>query len=43
LKEERSFNACAAETISFSTGSAFEQPTAILASRTGRVGFRFMW
>ena len=37
------FNAYAAETISFSTGSAFEQPTAILAPRTGRVGFRFMW
>jgi len=37
------FNAYAAETISFSTGTAFEQPTAILAPRTGRVGFRFMW
>jgi len=36
-------NAYAAETISFSTGSAFQQPTAILAPRTGRIGFRFMW
>jgi len=36
-------NAYAAETISFSTGSAFQQPTAILAPRTARVGFRFIW
>src|SRR5262249_17557456 len=36
-------NAYAAETISFSTGSAFQQPTAILAPRTGRIGFRFVW
>jgi hypothetical protein len=36
-------NKYAAETISFSTGAAFQQPTAILAPRTGRVGFRFMW
>ena len=36
-------NKYAAETISFSTGTAFQQPTAILAPRTGRIGFRFMW
>jgi carboxypeptidase family protein len=36
-------NKYAAETISFSTGAAFQQPTAILAPRTGRIGFRFMW
>jgi len=36
-------NAYAAETISFSTGAAFQQPTAILAPRTGRVGARFIW
>jgi hypothetical protein len=36
-------NAYAAETISFSTGAAFQQPTAILAPRTGRVGARFVW
>ena len=36
-------NKYAAETISFSTGSAFQQPTAILAPRTARIGFRFMW
>ena len=37
------FNTYAAETISFSTGTAFQQPTAILAPRTGRVGARFVW
>jgi hypothetical protein len=36
-------NAYAAETISFSTGTAFQQPTAILAPRTGRVGVRVLW
>jgi hypothetical protein len=36
-------NKYAAETISFSTGSAFQQPTAILGPRTARVGFRFIW
>jgi len=36
-------NQYAAETISFSTGSAFQQPTAILGPRTGRIGFRFIW
>jgi len=36
-------NKYAAETISFSTGAAFQQPTAILGPRTARVGFRFMW
>jgi len=37
------FNAYAAETISFSTGAAFQQPTAILAPRTGRIGARLIW
>jgi hypothetical protein len=36
-------NKYAAETISFSTGAAFQQPTAILAPRTARVGFRLIW
>jgi hypothetical protein len=36
-------NSYSAETISFSTGSAFQQPTAILGPRTGRIGFRFIW
>jgi len=36
-------NAYAAETISIATGSAFQQPTAILGPRTGRIGFRFIW
>jgi hypothetical protein len=36
-------NKYAAETISVTTGSAFQQPTAILGPRTGRIGFRFMW
>ena len=36
-------NAYAAETISFSTGAAFQQPTAILGPRTGRIGLRFIW
>jgi hypothetical protein len=36
-------NKYAAETISFTTGSGFQQPTAILGPRTGRIGFRFIW
>jgi len=32
-----------AETITQSTGAAFQQPTAILGPRTGRVGFRLLW
>ncbi len=37
------FNAYAAETISFTAGTTFQQPTAILGPRTGRIGFRFIW
>jgi hypothetical protein len=33
----------APETISFSTGAAFESPTAILGPRVARVGARFEW
>jgi hypothetical protein len=36
-------NAYAAETINTRAGANFQQPTAILAPRTGRVGFRFVW
>jgi hypothetical protein len=36
-------NKYAAETITQSTGSAFQTPTAILGPRTGRIGFRFVW
>ncbi|PYR58085.1 MAG: hypothetical protein DMF91_17940, partial [Acidobacteria bacterium] len=36
-------NSYAAETITVATGPAFQQPTAILGPRTGRVGFRFVW
>ncbi|MBI3493825.1 MAG: TonB-dependent receptor [Acidobacteria bacterium] len=36
-------NQYAAETISRATGPAFQNPTAILGPRTGRVGFRFIW
>lgn len=36
-------NFYAAETITQSTGSAFQIPTAILGPRTGRLGFRFIW
>jgi hypothetical protein len=36
-------NKYAAETITQSTGSAFQTPTAILGPRTGRLGFRFVW
>jgi hypothetical protein len=37
------FNSYAAETIVFTAGSTFQQPTAILGPRTGRIGFRFIW
>jgi len=37
------FNSYAAETISFTAGTSFQQPTAILGPRTGRIGFRFLW
>jgi hypothetical protein len=36
-------NSHAAETISFSTGTAFERPSAVLAPRVARVGARFEW
>jgi hypothetical protein len=36
-------NKYAGETISAATGAAFQQPTAILAPRTMRLGFRFVW
>ena len=36
-------NAYAAETIVTTAGANFQQPTAILAPRTGRVGFRLVW
>jgi hypothetical protein len=36
-------NAYAAETISTRAGANFQQPTAILAPRTGRIGFRLLW
>ena len=36
-------NAYAAETISTRAGANFQQPTAILGPRTGRVGFRLIW
>jgi hypothetical protein len=36
-------NAYAAQTISQATGASFLNPTSILAPRTGRLGFRFMW
>jgi hypothetical protein len=37
------FNQYAAEQISFNTGSGFQQPSAILGPRTGRIGVRFLW
>ena len=37
------FNSYAAETITMTTGTSFQQPTAILGPRTGRIGFRFIW
>jgi hypothetical protein len=36
-------NSYAAETITASTGTTFLKPTAILAPRTMRLGFRFLW
>ncbi len=36
-------NAYAAETIITTAGATFQQPTAILGPRTGRVGLRFIW
>ncbi len=36
-------NSNAAETISFSTGTAFERPNAVLAPRVARIGARFEW
>jgi hypothetical protein len=36
-------NSYAAQTISVATGSAYLNPTSILAPRTGRIGFRFIW
>jgi len=36
-------NQYAAETINTRAGANFQQPTAILAPRTGRIGFRFVW
>jgi hypothetical protein len=36
-------NTYAAQTISQATGASYLNPTSILAPRTGRIGFRFMW
>jgi hypothetical protein len=36
-------NSHAAETISTATGINYLRPTAIVAPRVARVGFRFMW
>jgi hypothetical protein len=36
-------NSYAAELISVATGPAFRRPTAVIAPRTARIGFRFMW
>jgi len=36
-------NAYAAQTINVTTGPSFQKPTSILAPRTGRIGFRFIW
>ena len=36
-------NAYAAETINTRAGGNFQQPTAILGPRTGRIGARFIW
>ena len=36
-------NAYAAETITTTAGANFQQPTAILAPRTARIGFRLIW
>ena len=36
-------NAYAAETITTTAGANFQQPTAIMAPRTARIGFRLIW
>jgi len=36
-------NSYSAQTISVASGSAYLNPTSILAPRTGRIGFRFIW
>jgi hypothetical protein len=36
-------NSAAGETITRTTGSNFLRPSAILAPRTARMGFRFLW
>jgi hypothetical protein len=36
-------NSHASETISRATGSGYQRPSAILAPRTARLGFRFLW
>jgi hypothetical protein len=36
-------NSHASETISRATGSGYQRPSAILAPRTARIGFRFLW
>ena len=36
-------NSHASETIGRATGTSYLKPTAILAPRTARVGFRFVW
>ncbi|MDP3716679.1 MAG: carboxypeptidase regulatory-like domain-containing protein [Acidobacteriota bacterium] len=36
-------NSHSSETISRATGLGYQKPSAILAPRTGRVGFRFLW
>jgi hypothetical protein len=36
-------NSHASETISRATGLGYQKPSAILAPRTARVGFRFLW
>jgi hypothetical protein len=37
------FNSSAAEAVTVSTGSNFLRPSTILAPRTARLGFRFLW
>ena len=36
-------NSHASETISRATGLGYQKPSAILAPRTARIGFRFLW
>jgi hypothetical protein len=36
-------NSHSSETISRATGTGYQRPSAILAPRTARVGFRFLW